>query len=107
AHIQGKNYVGGLVGYNQGILEKSYIHAEVNGLNLYTGGMVGYNKGTITDGYASVYVRGFMHQGMLIGYSDASAHAEYLYYDLDKRNEINPELNAVSNLVEGTLLRGV
>ncbi|NMM26791.1 MAG: filamentous hemagglutinin N-terminal domain-containing protein, partial [Glaciimonas sp.] len=48
------NYVGGLVGYNQGTISNSYATGGVSsGSGYYVGGLVGYNTGTISNSYAT------------------------------------------------------
>ncbi|RBQ31512.1 hypothetical protein CRU92_06985 [Arcobacter sp. FW59] len=52
--ISGKNYVGGLVGYNDGTILNSYASGTVvgNGDFSSVGGLVGWNAGTIENSYA-------------------------------------------------------
>ncbi len=56
--MSGNNYVGGLAGYNKGIITACYVAGTVNGNNNYTGGLAGYSSGTITDCNSSVTVIG-------------------------------------------------
>lgn len=58
AEISGNNYVGGLVGYNKGIITACYVTGMVNGNNDYTGGLAGYSSGSITDCNSSAEVAG-------------------------------------------------
>lgn len=46
SYFEGKNYVGGIAGYNAGAIETSYSFAEVKG-DEYVGGICGYNEGYI------------------------------------------------------------
>ncbi len=55
--ITGSDYVGGLVGYNDGSIEGSVVTGQVEGV-LVVGGMAGFNSGLIRDSGASVEVIG-------------------------------------------------
>jgi hypothetical protein len=54
----GNNYVGGLAGFNEGIITACYVTGTVTGNNDYTGGLAGYSASTITDCNSSVTVAG-------------------------------------------------
>jgi filamentous hemagglutinin family protein len=57
--ITGNNYVGGLVGYNNGgSVNNSYATGQVIGSAYYTGGLVGANNGSISNSNATATVRG-------------------------------------------------
>jgi hypothetical protein len=56
--ISGSIYVGGLAGYNKGVITACYVTGTVTGNDDYTGGLAGYSAGTITDCNASVTVIG-------------------------------------------------
>jgi filamentous hemagglutinin family protein len=77
-NITGMNYVGGLVGFNNGgSISKSYATGRVVGA-LYTGGLVGVHKGSITDSYATASVNGSdIGPGGLVGYSIGSISNSY------------------------------
>jgi len=66
--IKGINAIGGLVGINNGKINKSYFIGIVEG-NESVGGLVGRNiLGTISDSYSAGYVYGSeMHVGGLVG----------------------------------------
>jgi hypothetical protein len=62
-NVEGKEVVGGLVGYNSGTITNNYATGNVtqtstDGLYRTVGGLVGYNYGTITDSYATGAVIG-------------------------------------------------
>ena len=52
------NYVGGLVGWNQGTIANSYYTATVSGFGAYNGGLTGENDGTISYSYNSGAING-------------------------------------------------
>jgi len=58
--ITGNDYVGALVGYNQGTIENSHVIGEgkVKGNGNNIGGLVGYNKGKIENTLSRVTVEG-------------------------------------------------
>jgi prepilin-type N-terminal cleavage/methylation domain-containing protein len=69
-NITGNYYTGGLVGYNNGTITNSYATGSVTGYNEYTGGLVGSNfEGTLTNCYATGEVTGNKSTGGLVGYN--------------------------------------
>ncbi len=64
--ITGTEYVGGVAGYNKGIISTSGNDSEVRG-GKYVGGIVGYNTGTVTDSYNVGSVEGNLDSGGHVG----------------------------------------
>ncbi|MCL2011679.1 MAG: InlB B-repeat-containing protein [Cystobacterineae bacterium] len=66
--VNGRNHVGGLVGFNeQGTVQNSYATGSVTG-SYYVGGLVGDNYyGTVENSYATGSVNGFLRVGGLVG----------------------------------------
>ena len=70
ANVTGKNYVGGLVGWNQGTVSNSYCESDVAGTNNYVGGLVGWNQGTVSNSYSNSSVIGTNNYvGGLVGWN--------------------------------------
>jgi len=72
-NVSGEDYVGGLVGYNEGIINSTYSAGNVIG-NSSVGGLVGMNVGensegiaTITNSYSTANVSGHYYIGGLVG----------------------------------------
>ena len=66
------DYVGGLVGENEGNITSSYSTGTVSG-NMRVGGLVGHNsEGSITSSYSTGSVSGDDHVGGLVGYNNGS-----------------------------------
>jgi hypothetical protein len=61
--------VGGLIGWNSGIVSNSYSIGSVNG-DWHVGGLVGYNVGTISNSYSTRAVKGNILIGGLVGSND-------------------------------------
>jgi|GEM_PF-1772882 len=61
--------VGGLIGWNSGIVSNSYSIGSVNG-DWHVGGLVGYNVGTISNCYSTGAVKGNILIGGLVGSND-------------------------------------
>lgn len=65
--VTGIDYVGGLVGDNQGIVSDSHSSGDVTG-SWYVGGLVGYNdEGVVSKCYSAGSVTGDWHAGGLVG----------------------------------------
>ncbi len=77
--ISGDWNVGGLIGYSNGMVNQSYSSGEVSG-NTRVGGLVGqnFNSGTITESYAIGEVRGYDDvAGGLVGYNHGTVSGSY------------------------------
>ena len=69
-NIEATNYqVGGLAGYNEGVIRSCYSRGTITGYSSYTGGLIGYNSGCIVDSRSYVSVSGKYSIGGLVGYS--------------------------------------
>jgi len=66
--VRGSGTVGGLVGYNEGIISNSYVTGNVAG-EYGIGGLVGENDGTISNSYATGNIWGSKLIGGLAGYN--------------------------------------
>ncbi len=75
--ISGSGYLGGLVGLNfvGSEIFKSYAQADVTGENNNIGGLIGYNSGLVTDCYAIGRISGYEDGGGLIGFMNDSPAA--------------------------------
>jgi len=63
SYVEGKNYVGGLVGLNGGTITNSYATGNVIGSSsslsaIFVGGLIGWNNGVITDCYTTGNIKG-------------------------------------------------
>ena len=76
-NITGKDYVGGLAGYNSGAISASYATGTVSG-DGNVGGLAGYNSGAISASYATGTVSGGRYVGGLVGQNyEGSIRASY------------------------------
>ncbi|SER02244.1 The GLUG motif-containing protein, partial [Pseudomonas cuatrocienegasensis] len=68
--VSGRNFVGGLVGYNsRGTISNAYVTGSVSG-NINVGGLVGVSdSGTIRNAYTTGSVLGSDYVGGLVGYN--------------------------------------
>ncbi|MEO1853798.1 GLUG motif-containing protein [Chromohalobacter sp.] len=75
--VTGNDYVGGLVGNNDGSITNAYVTGTVRGAGTYNvGGLVGRNHGSITNAYATGTVKGGEQVGGLVGINwDSIANA--------------------------------
>ncbi|MCY3758624.1 MAG: hypothetical protein OXG96_12960, partial [Acidobacteria bacterium] len=64
--LSGYDYIGGLVGWNEGEILSSYATGQVSGWN-GLGGLVGMNRGSIVSGYATVRLLGQSGAGGAVG----------------------------------------
>ena len=74
-NVTGSEYVGGLVGYNEGTISDSSVAGTVSGYS-FVGGLAGYNlSGTISNCSSTAAVTGgdtSAYLGGLVGYSDGT-----------------------------------
>ena len=83
ASVTGRDYVGGLVGFNDGTVSNSHSSGNVTGKE-GVGGLVGINEGvainqggSVSDCYSSGNVTGEEHVGGLAGYNDGTVSNSY------------------------------
>ena len=74
--IRGRHYVGALLGYNAGTLERSYATANVIGEE-NVGGLVGTNSSQIYASYAAGTVSGRTNVGGLVGSNYGNINTSY------------------------------
>ncbi|WP_321777357.1 GLUG motif-containing protein [Sulfurimonas sp.] len=74
--ITGRDWVGGLVGENDGTLSRSYSTGIVSGA-FYTGGLVGENDGTLSRSYSTGSVSGNFFVGGLVGTNSGTLSRSY------------------------------
>jgi len=65
--VAGYYYVGGLVGFNNGIVINSYSTGEVSGTVGMVGGLVGKNSDTVSNSFSTAGVSGVVNAGGLVG----------------------------------------
>jgi hypothetical protein len=69
--------VGGLVGYNKGVITNSFATANVTGFEHNIGGLVGNNPGVITDCSAAGAANGKLAVGGLVGSNNGTINSSY------------------------------
>jgi len=74
--ITGNEFVGGLVGKNEGTVERSYATGNVSGTD-DVGGLIGLNGGNVTESYATGDVSGNDDVGGLVGFNDGTVGESY------------------------------
>ena len=65
--VTGYYYVGGLLGFNNGLVTNSYSTGNASGTVGMVGGLVGKNSGTVSNSYSSAGVNGIVNAGGLVG----------------------------------------
>ena len=65
--VTGYYYVGGLVGFNNGLITNSYATGNVSGTVGMVGGIVGKNSGIVSNSYSTAGVSGVVNAGGLVG----------------------------------------
>jgi hypothetical protein len=80
ATVNGRDWVGGLVGWDFGTVGNSYSTGSVTG-NSSVGGLVGFNFFTVSDSYASGSVTGNYTVGGLVALNEGTVSNSYYNYD--------------------------
>jgi len=76
ADIKGKDYVGGIAGYNEGEISNVYFDGSVSGAN-YVGGIAGENAKNISSSYSNGNVGGANYVGGFAGKNSGSIRVAY------------------------------
>ena len=74
--VTGNNYVGGLIGKNEGTVSNSYSTGSVTG-DERVGGLVGATSGTVSNSYSNSNVTGGVNVGGLVGENTATVSNSY------------------------------
>ena len=74
--ITGGEYVGGLVGWNEGTVSNAYATGTVSGTQS-VGGLVGGNAGSVSNAYATGAVGGDVDVGGLVGWNQGTVSNAY------------------------------
>ena len=99
--ITGKDYVGGLVGVNNGDITNAYTTGRVSGTNT-VGGLVGeVNNGSITNAYTTGHVSGTNNVGRLVGWNNGGAITNV--YATDIMTEANNDIGGLVGCNDGTI----
>ncbi len=80
SYFKGNQYVGGICGYNGGVIENSYTFYTVTIGSSYVGGITGYNNATIKSCYNAGTVNANNYIGGVSGSGSADARIENCYY---------------------------
>ena len=76
--IRGQDYVGALVGMNDGVVSYSYASGTLGeGSSSFAGGLVGLNTGTVSYSYATSTVKGNNYVGGLVGLNSGLVRNSY------------------------------
>ena len=75
-NVNGRQYVGGLVGVNEGTVRNSYTTGTVSGDD-HVGGLAGWNTGEIADSYSTAVVNGSYGVGGLVGVNEGTIGNSY------------------------------
>ena len=78
AYIQGRSFLGGVVGSNEGTISNCYNIGNVSGTS-YVGGVVGINQGTISNCYNTGDVSGSSMVGGVVGDNDSEGTTANCY----------------------------
>lgn len=96
--------IGGLVGLNQGLIERSASAVNVGGGSSYIGGLVGQNEGTISQSYETGGVSGGPHPTLpagLVGYNKGTIKQSFVAGPLQGDWHTSP--GAITGANEGTV----
>jgi len=110
AYISGNNYVGALVGLNNGNISECFSRGEVNGSGNYIGGLAGYhegyNFGLINNSYSNANVKGTSNVGGFIGRNDDPIDNSYATGNVSGSTNVGGFAGAVYSIVRNSFSTG-
>ncbi|PMS33870.1 two-partner secretion domain-containing protein [Trinickia symbiotica] len=98
--------LGGLVGQNVGLIERSAANVAVSARTSYLGGLVGENDGTITQSYSTGSVQGINHPslpGGLVAYNTGTISQSFVTGPITGDWMTTPYLGALTGANSGTV----
>ena len=103
-NLTGGNYVGGIAGYNAGIIENCYVTGKVSGTD-NVGGINGSNIGIVENCYSTANVTGNNSIGGIVGESGGSGSTvQYCYATGSIGNLTSNRVGGVVGLNSGDIL---
>jgi len=85
--VSGSRYIGGLAGYNLGIVQRCSIAGIVKG-GTQVGGLVGSNRGSIIECSTSGQVAGDQEVGGIVGYNSKDISSSYSTSNVQGNNSV-------------------
>jgi filamentous hemagglutinin family protein len=98
--------LGGLVGQNTGLIERSGASVDVTGRESYMGGLVGQNDGTISQSYSTGNVQGMMHPSVpagLVGVNTGTIKQSFATGHVSGDWQVTPYIGAITSGNSGTV----
>ncbi|PRM87726.1 hypothetical protein CJ671_09815 [Aliarcobacter cryaerophilus] len=74
--LEGKNFVGGLIGYGRGDVSNVSVQGKVKG-NDYVGGLIGYGRGDVSNVSVQGKVKGINNVGGVLGTSNSGDYDQF------------------------------
>lgn len=101
SYFQGHQFVGGVCGYNNGLIDNCYTFYVVTKGSSYTGGIAGNNSKTITNCYNAGIVQATTYAGGIAGHSSGTINNTYYLYSAASDGDAVSQ-NGVGASVKGT-----
>src|SRR5690554_4170045 len=95
-NIKGTNYIGGIVGRNEGSITNVYAKVNIEGNN-HIGGVIGYNLGEITETFSTGNIYGNQNVGGLIGYNEGTIVEAYFGGKIQAKSNLGVLIGFSSN----------
>nr|WP_116137567.1 filamentous hemagglutinin N-terminal domain-containing protein [Trinickia diaoshuihuensis] len=98
--------LGGLVGLNTGLIERSAAAVNVTGRQSYMGGLVGQNDGTIAQCYSTGAVEGMLHPSVpagLVGVNTGTIEQSFATGQVTGDWQVTPYIGAITSSNSGTV----
>ena len=105
-NVTGGDYVGGLVGNNNGTIKNSYATGNVVGQE-YVGGLAGRSKGRIEKSYATSSVTGKDNVGGLVGFNWKQIKNSYATGDVTGTDRVGGLVGGNDETIEKSYATGV
>ncbi|PMS18341.1 filamentous hemagglutinin [Trinickia dabaoshanensis] len=98
--------LGGLAGWNTGLIERSAASVNVTGRQSYMGGLVGQNDGTIAQSYSTGAVQGMQHPSVpagLVGVNTGTIEQSFATGQVTGDWQVSPYIGAITSGNSGTV----
>ena len=104
--VSGRSRVGGLVGFNQGIISDCKVSGKITGTS-NVGGLIGRSSGTISNCTSIATTSGNNQVGALIGFNSGTISGIFCYSDINAIGSSNGTVENNARLYKLTLPDGV
>ena len=111
--VDGRNYVGGLIGSGSGLIEQVFVQGDVDGIlgdgpigSFSVGGFVGEYSGIINNSYAKINVTGELNMGGMVGSLSGTIKNSYSLSNIQSNGGMAGGISGTGGTIQNSFAAG-